>query len=144
MEEGGITLSRRRQLILKLAEQFRGDLINLSSPAIASRLAFKSSAVKILHGMYDDTNDTDSVIDKVAKQTKDEMSNTKIDRNNYHSHINSQNCSRFENDTLSDIFSKVGQKIDKSLPALLIGNSITSVMKNLAIPLQIALAVLQI
>ena len=43
--------------------------------------------------------------------------------------------------SLDDILSKVSQKLNQPLPALLIGNIITSVVNNLATPLQIALAV---
>ena len=35
----------RRQLIPKIVEMFGGDMITLSSPGIASILAFKSSAM---------------------------------------------------------------------------------------------------
>ena len=48
----------------------------------------------------------------------------------------------FQSNTLNDILTKVSEKLNQSLPALLVGNIITSVVKNLATPLQIALAVL--
>ena len=47
-------LSRRR-LIEVLVDHFEGDMITLSSPGIASVLAFKSRAANILHSMPDDT-----------------------------------------------------------------------------------------
>ena len=48
----------------------------------------------------------------------------------------------FQSNPLNDILTKVSEKLNQSLPALLVGNIITSVVKNLATPLQIALAVL--
>ena len=48
----------------------------------------------------------------------------------------------FQSNTLNNILTKVSKKLNQSLPALLIGNIITSIVKNLATPLQIALAVL--
>ncbi len=51
VNDGG-TLSRR-MLIAKLVESFEGDMITLSSPGIASLLAFKSSAAKVFYTMSD-------------------------------------------------------------------------------------------
>jgi len=57
----------------RLADYFRGDLIILSSPGIATVLAFKSSAANWLHMMPDDTDDIDMVVDKVAKKISGEI-----------------------------------------------------------------------
>lgn len=141
LEEGGCLLSRR-QLVSKIVEQFGGDLITLSSPGIASILAFKSSAANSLHLVPDDEDEMSEAIEIVAKKIKEDISNIEIDGNNYHSHIDRNICSKFESSTLTDIVSNVSTKLKHSLPALLIGNIVTAVVKNLATPLQIALAVL--
>ena len=52
VEEGGHMLSRR-QLISKVVEKFGEDMIVLSSPGIASILAFRSSATKVFHVLPD-------------------------------------------------------------------------------------------
>jgi len=120
MQEGGIF--SRRQLIAKLIEYFGGDMITLSSPGIASLLAFKSSAAKVFHTMPDDdTDDMSEAIEMVSKKIKSEIDSVEIDRNNYQSHVNKDVCSRFQSNT--------------------IGNITTSLVKNQATPLQIALAV---
>ena len=77
----------------------------------------------------------------MAEKIKAEIGNIEIDRNNYHSNIDKDICSKYQSNTLDDILSRVSQKLKQSLPALQIGNIITSVVKNLATPLQIALAV---
>lgn len=122
MQEGGI-LSRRK-LITKLIENFGGDMISLSSPGISSLLAFKSSAAKVFHTTPDDDIDGMSeAIEMVAKKIKSEIDSIEIDRNNYHSHVNKDTCSRFQSNTLEDLLSKISQKPKQSLPALLIGNN---------------------
>ncbi len=106
-------------------------------------LAFKSSAAKVFHAIPDDTNDMSEAIEKVAKKIKAEIDSIQIDRKNYHCHIDNDICSQFQSNALDDLLSSISQKLQQSLPALLIGNIITSVVKSLATPLQIALAVLQ-
>ena len=101
-----------------------------------------SSASNALHIMPDDTDDQmNEAIEKVAKQIKTQINNIEAGRKSYSSHIDRDICSVFQSYTLDDILSKVSQKLKQSLPALLIGNIVTSVVKNLATPLQIALAV---
>ena len=117
-------------------------MINLSSPGYSMLLAFKSSAAKVFHVIPDDTYDMSEAIEKVAKKIKAEIDNIETDRKNYHSHIDKDICSKFQSNTLDDVLSRVSQKLQQSLPALLIGNIITSVVKNLTTPLQVALTVL--
>ena len=78
---------------------------------------------------------------KSLNKIKTEINNIEADRKNYYSHIDRDICSVFQRNTLDDILSQVSQKLKQPLPALLIGKIVTSVVKNLAIPLQIALAV---
>ncbi len=139
MNDGG-TLSRR-MLIAKLVESFEGDMITLSSPGIASLLAFKSSAAKVFYTMSDGDDDVSEAIEVIAKKIKSEIGDMEIDRNNYLCHVNKDICARFQSNTLEDLLSKINPKMRQSLPALLIGNIITSLVKNQATPLQIALAV---
>ena len=132
----------RRLLISKVVEKFGGDMITLSSPGYSLLLAFKSSATKVFHVIPDDTDDTSEAIEKAAKKIRAEIDSIETDRKNYHCHIDNDICSKLQSNTLHDVLSRVSQKLQQSLPALLIGNIITSVVKNLATPLQIALAVL--
>ena len=71
MEEGGHVFSRR-QLVQQIVEKFGGDMITLSSPGIASMLAFNSGAAQVFHLMPDDTDDMSEAIEKVAKKIKPE------------------------------------------------------------------------
>ena len=140
MKAGGHVLSRR-QLISKVVEKFGRDMILYHLQDILS-LAFKSCAAKVFHVIPDDTDDMSEAIEKVAKKIKVEIDNIETDRKNYHSHIDKDICSNFQSNTLDDVLSRVSQKQQQSLPALLISKIITSVVKNLATPLQVTLAVL--
>ena len=81
----------RRQLVQQIVEKFGGDMITLSSPGIASMLAFKSGAAKVFRLMPDDTDDMSEAIEKVAKKIKAELDSIETDRNYYHSHIDALN-----------------------------------------------------
>ena len=50
-------------------------------------------------------------------------------------------CLNFQSHIFNDLLSKVCKKLNQSLPALLVENIVTLVVKNIATPLQIALAV---
>ena len=114
----------------------------LSSRGIATILISKSNAAKMFHLIPDDTDDMYPMIDMVSKKIKTEINNIEIDRKNYYSHVDRDVYLNFRSNTLNDILTKVSEKLNQSLPALLIGNIITSVVKNLTTSLQIALGVL--
>lgn len=65
----------RRLLITRLSEHFGEDLLVLSSPGIATILAFKSRTAKVLHIIPDvDDDDIENAVNKVKKKNQ-----TKID-----------------------------------------------------------------
>ena len=90
----------------------------------------------------DDTDDLCEMVDMVSNKIKTEINNIEVDRKNYFSHVDRDICLHFQSNTLTHILTKVSEKLNQSLPALLIGNIITSVVKSFATPLQIALTVL--
>ena len=140
VEEGGQTLSRR-QLVSNIIKEFKGDVISLSSPGIATALVFKATAGKMFQMILDDADDMYDMIEKVSKKIETEISNIEIDRKIYYNHVDRDVCLHFQSNTLNDLLSKINVKLDKSLPSLLIGNIVTSIIKNVATPLQITLAV---
>ena len=78
----------------------------------------------------------------IKRARRSEIQDIEIDRDNYHTHINTDICSNFQSDTMNDILSKLSKKLNNSLPPLMIGNMITAIINNLATPLQIVLSVL--
>ena len=140
VEEGGQTLSRR-QLVSNIIKEFKGDVISLSSPGIATALVFKATAGKMFQMIPDDADDMYDIIEKVSKKIKTEISNIEIEKKTYYNRVDRDICLHFQSNTLNDLLSKINVKLDKSLPSLLIGNIVTSIIKNVPTPLQIALAV---
>ena len=65
-----------------------------------------------------------------------------MDRNNYKEHLDYDSTSTFASRTVLNLLSSLSPKLDNTLPALLIGNIITSVLTNHPTQLQITLAVL--
>ena len=116
-------------------------MIALSSPGFATILTFKATASKIFHMIPDDSDDMHEMIEKVSTKIKTEIENIEIDKTHYYSGVDKDVCSNFQSHTLNDLSSKVCKKLNQSLPALLIGDIFTSVVKNIVTPLQIALAV---
>lgn len=141
-EEGG-ELSRR-QLTEKLVEHFKGDLIALSSPGMATILAFQSTTAKLLHMVPDkEADDTEEAIKKVAKKIIDDIKEMPANRELYQCKLTMESCSQFQSDTLAKLLSAVNKKMNhQSLPSLLIGNIVTAISKNLATPIQLGLAIL--
>ena len=65
-----------------------------------------------------------------------------IDKDKYNTRINSEQIYSCVSDTLTNLLSKISQKLDRSNPAYMIGNLVTPILKNHPTPLQIALGVL--
>lgn len=141
MQSGGIILSRR-SLVNKLEDHFGGELITLSSPGLATMLTFKSKTAELLHMLPDESDDINLAIDTVAKKISKEIKDIEIDKENYYTHIDKVICDKFQSDTLGELLSKVStQRLrPDSLQSMMIGNIVTSVVKNQATPLQITLA----
>ena len=82
VQEGGHALTRR-QLIKNVIENFRGEMIALSSPGFATILTFKATASKIFHMIPDDSDDMHEMIKKVSTKIKTEIENIEIDKTHY-------------------------------------------------------------
>ena len=68
----------RRQLIKKLAEHFRKDLLILSGTGVASILVFQSKASNGLKLVANKDDDDDAAIGKVAKLIVNESRDLKV------------------------------------------------------------------
>jgi len=98
-------------------------------------LAFRSGAAKALHIIPDE--DVDDIDIAVAKLICQEVDCISIDKNNYKSHLDYNDTSELVSNTLLNLLSSLSPAI-----VMLIGNIITSVLKNHPNQLQISLAVL--
>ncbi len=148
IENGGSGLSRRL-LVTQLIEHFNGSLLALSSPGIATILAFQRGAAKALHIVPDqedwshqEDDDTAITIGKLKKKICQEIDCINLDRDHYKSHLDYDTALECTSNTVINVLSSLSPKLDNTLPAVLIANIITSVLANHPTDLQISLAVL--
>ena len=126
-----------------MLENFGDNLVALSCPGIATILAFRSGAAKALRIIPDqEADDTDIAVNKLKKKICQEVNGVSVDRNNYKAHLDYDSASIFASSTLLNLLSCLSPKLDNTLPAVLIGNIITSVLTSYPTQLQISLAVL--
>ena len=133
------SLLSRGSLVQRLNEFFAGELIVLSSPGLANILLFRSTASNVLRVV--DFEEDDKSPEVVAKQIVRECKELCIDKNVYNTRIDKDLAKEETSSTLLTLLSNVSEKLDNNLPALLIGNIVTSMLTNKPTSLQIALGV---
>ena len=115
----------------------------LSSPGVSSIVVFRNKAPTILKlVLSDDDSDLDMSIQNVGKQTVGEVKVLKSDKGHYYIRICNETVAESACDTILAVLAKISPKLDRTLPAILIGNIITSLLTNNFITLQIALRLL--
>ena len=128
----------RRQLIKKLAEHFRQDLLILSGTGVASILVFQSKASNALKRVANE--DDDAAIGKIAKLIVNESKDLKNDKYKYR--VNIDDPIADVSSAMLHLLSLASPKLDSSLSACMVGNIVTSMVTNRPTALQIALGVL--
>ena len=139
---GGDRLTRR-QLIQSLVAHFDEELLVLTASGVASIIVFKHKAPALLK-LVSDSDDTekDASIAFLAKEIVKETNGIEINKNTYETRLQSETVEKAVSDTLMDLLANLSKKLDHSPAAYLIGNIITSTLKNSPTALQIALGVL--
>lgn len=140
-DHGGVDLTRS-QLLKKLCSHFGGDLLIISSPGYANLVAFQHQASQILKMVEHEEDDIENSIRLIAKQVKKECNAIPLDSTNYHLNIDEELAEESVSSTIQDLLASISTKLNNTPPALLIGNIITSVLRNKPTDLQIALGVL--
>jgi hypothetical protein len=139
---GGVTL-KHSQLIDCLHNHFAGELLVLSSPGYANIVAFRNQAAALLKIVKDDDDsDIDSSIGKVAKQVIKDCKAITLDKTKYRVNTDTVIADESSSSTLQTVLAAISPKLCNSLPALVIGNIVTSVLKSQPTDLQISLGVL--
>ena len=90
----------------------------------------------------DDDSDLDMSIKNVEKQIVREVKVLKSEKGHYNIQICKETTAESACDTILTLLTKISPKLDRTLPAILIGNIITSLLTNSFTSLQIALGVL--
>lgn len=141
LENGGHVLSRR-MLVCRLSERFGKDLLFFSSPGISTIIAFHCEAETTLRIIADPEEDAmDTAVTMVKNQICHEAKQLDLEKEVYSTSLDYANASRYVCSTVLELLGKLSPKLSNSLPSLLIGKIITSVLTNHATPLQIGLGV---
>ena len=89
-----------------------------------------------------DADDLGRCVDKVGTQIRKECTAIIHDKSSYSAHIDKHIVNKVVSHTLQALLPAISEKLDQSLPALLIRNIIISIVNNSSTDLQIAFAVL--
>ena len=135
---GGCILSRI-SLLQKLTEYFHPELLVLSSPGLSSILLFQKRASDLLRVVEEDD---EYMVSVVAKKIAKESQTLPHNKNIYKTQIDASIALEDVSPTLLTLLSSISANLKSTLPAIVIGNVIMSVIWNKAAPLQIALGIL--
>ena len=102
----------RRQLINKLAEHFRQDLLILSGTGVARILVFRSNASNVLKLVANEYDDDDAAIVKVAKLIVNESKDLKCDKYKYRTRVNIDDAIADVSSTMLHLQSLVSPKLN--------------------------------
>ena len=142
-KNGGTELNRKG-LVKKVQSKFLDEIVVLTSPGYANIIAFSNSAGSVLRVMKDDSEDADleNCIQKVSKQIIKDCKNITYDKTMYSVHIDRNSAADSSSATFQVLLKNISPALDKTLPALLMGNMVTSTLRRHPTDLQIALGVL--
>ena len=136
---GGRILSRLN-LVTAVSEHYGSKLLILMSKGLANILIFRKKASTLLR-IEEDTDD-DEAITNIAKCIRLESKDVEHNKGTYNTRINKGIASEAVSSTFMSLLAKISDKLDYTLPALLIGNIVTSIVQNHYTPLQVALGVI--
>lgn len=138
---GGEDLTRS-ELLEKLCSHFDEELLVISSPGYAHVVAFQCQASLILKLVQHEEDGLENSIRHITKQVRKECSSISLDSTSYRLNIDKEQAQESVSATFQNFLASLSTKLDNTLPAILIGNIITSVLRNKPTDLQIALGVL--
>ena len=129
----------RRSLIEKLRRQMGDEIDVVTSNGQQTIVVFKSQVAKKLRIKGDDP---DYHLKKVAKSIKEEIESIALDRNHYTIDLDRDNTAESSSITVQKMLEYISPKFKDSLQSIMIGNMITSFVRNQPTDLQVALSAL--
>ena len=140
-QEFGGSLIHRRNLVPILSSAIP-DILVLSAAGVASVLVFRGKAATVLRLIDDDSDDNDAyAINTVALLIKNECKNLELDTKNYSIDISIDSLMSYVSPCLASLLMQVSDELDGTQTTTLIGSIITRVIKHMAPPLEVSLAV---
>ena len=135
---GGHLLSRR-MLVKRLSDLLSPELLILSGAGVCSILVFRKEASKHMKLVSSEEEDVDRAITCLSKIIKHECKQLQPEQSSYDTHLSL--CDAFEScsPTLLNLLSQLTPKLDSTLPAVMIGNTVTGAVTHRHTMLQIGL-----
>ena len=125
--EGGNEGNRSR-FITKLKDDMNEEIYVFSCPGVASIIMMQEKASSLVKAVSEtDSDDTDSSMHVLSKKIKENVRKLPSPKNEY-SVIDMENLADECSETLMTLLSKLSPNFEKTLPAVLIANIVTSVM----------------
>ena len=129
------------RFITKLKDDMNEEIYGFSCPGVASIIMMQEKASSLVKAVSEtDNDDTDSSMRALSKKIKEDVRKLPSPKNEYV--IDTENLADECSETLMTLLSKLSPNFEKTLPAVLIGNIVTSVMTKRFTRLQLALSVL--
>ena len=135
---------QRRQFMNTITDILENEYVVLSVHSYASIFIHKSSASHLIKLSKDeDTDDIQRAVKTIASTIVNECSENVPAKDCYKTRLTNDIASAPVSGTLSCVLHNISKKLDEdSLPSIMIGNIITSIVTNIYTPLQMALGVL--
>ena len=137
--ENGGYIQSRKTLLRKLSEFFGDDLVVLHSAGLANIVCFRSRAAKFLRLADEGDDDIELMVNRIAKRIGSEIKEIVCDKKHFSSTINTEKAMEAVSETLMTLLGTLSSKLERTLPAVLIGSIVTGVIKNYPTGLQTAL-----
>ena len=139
--QGGSEGNRSR-FISKLKDHMNEEIYVFSCPGVASIIMLKQKASHLVNAVSEtDNDDVDSSMRVLSKKIKEEARKLPHSKNEYKV-IENENLVDKCSETLITLLPKLSPNFKKSLPAVMIGNIVTSVVRKRFTKLHLALSVL--
>lgn len=139
-ENKGASMTRRT-LMNKIEEELKDEIIILSSPGVANILILKCKASSMFS--IDAVDDDDDIhVKALAKKIVSEVKNIPYDKSKYKTSIGIDTVFEDVSHTLASLLSNISSSLNRTLPAAMVGNIITSCVSKRYTTLQIGLGLL--
>ena len=129
----------QRSFLKKIKDRLMDKIAILTSPGLASLVVFSKGSSLHLASDSEDKQDDDVIITRLAKSISVEIMEFKPDKSRYDIQVSKENMMASVSPTLMNLLSEISGNLDGTLPALLIGNIVTSVFSNRPMHLQLSL-----
>ena len=137
------TQHSKRILLNKIQSHFGNEILVLTSPGIASIVAFRTASAHILKIVSDDEkDDLQSATKTLSREIIAECKDIPNDTTTYSTSIDKEHAAKATSSTLQELLAAISPDLAYTLPALLIGNVVTSIVTKRTTDLQLALGML--